>query len=112
MPPAAALSAQEKMPDYKQWQAACAKLVPNRSLKGKEPDKKTLPLRSFAEFDQALEGFLKEQRRGPLGQAKAWAGRPPDPKVFFDFTRTWYGDADVPFQPFAQRLVLPNDAVV
>src|SRR5262245_53032549 len=110
MPPTA-LPAQEKMMDYKQWRAACAKLVPNRTLRGKDPDKKTLPLRSFAEFDQVLEGFLKGER-GPLGQEKSWVGQPPDSKVFFDVTRTWYGDAKIPFQPFAQKLVLPNDAVV
>jgi hypothetical protein len=110
MPPPA-LPAQEKMRDYKQWQAACARLAPNRTLKGKDPDKETLPLRSFAEFDQMLEGFLKAERRGPLAQAKTWVGHPPDSKVFFDATRSWYGDADVPFQPFAQKLVLPDDAV-
>lgn len=107
-----ALSAQEKMMDYERWQAACAKLVSNRDLKGKEPDKKTLPLRSYAEFDQVLEAFLKEERRGPLSQAKTWVGRAPNPKVFFDATRSWNDDPDVLFQPFAQKLVLPNDAVV
>lgn len=109
--PPAALSARGKMPTYEQWRASCAKLVPNRTLKGKEPDKKTLPLASFADFDLALDGYLKAERQGPLSQARAWAGRPPDPKVFFDFTRAWYANDDVPFLPFAQRLVLPDDAV-
>lgn len=104
------LSAQDKLPDYKEWRAACAKLPANRELRGKLPDKKLLPLRSFAEFDLALEAFLKTERKGPLGQAKAWVGRPPDNKVFFDVTRSWHGDAGVTFQPFAQKLVLPGDA--
>ena len=30
-------------------------------------------------------------------------------EVFFDATRTWYANPDVPFQPFAQKLVLPNE---
>src|SRR3954462_1305947 len=104
MPPA--LPAQEKLLDYKQWRAACAKLPSNRELRGRQPDKKLLPLRSFAEFDQALEEFLKKERSGPLSRVKAWVGHPPDPRVFFDVTRSWYGDAGVPFQPFAQKLVL------
>ncbi|MBY0228697.1 MAG: metallophosphoesterase [Gemmataceae bacterium] len=110
LPPPAA-PAQEKPPTYEQWQAACAKLVPNRTLRGREPDRKTLPLRSFALFDQALDGFHQEERKGPLGQEKAWVGRAPEAKAFFDATRTWYRGG-IPFQPFAQRLVLPDDAVV
>src|SRR5262245_11807621 len=106
-----ALPAQEKLLDYKQWRAACAKLPANRELKGKAVDKKLLPLRSFAEFDQPLEAFLKQERRGPLSREKNWVGRPPDPKAFFDVTRSWFGDQGVPFQPFAQKLVLPGDAV-
>src|SRR5262249_53407060 len=35
----------------------------------------------------------------------------PDPKVFFDFANTWYGGNKVTFQPFAEKLVLPDDAV-
>ncbi len=109
MPPA--LPAQDRPLDYEKWRAACAKLPSNRELKGRHPDKKVLPLRSWAEFDLALEGFLKTERRGPLSQVKAWVGRAPDPKVFFDVTRSWHRDEGVPFQPFAQRLVLPGDAV-
>ncbi|QEL14449.1 metallophosphoesterase [Limnoglobus roseus] len=105
------LAAQEKLPDYAAWATACAKLPANRTLRGKPPDNAVLPLRTFAEFDQALEGFHVEERRGPLAKADAWVGKPPDAKVFFDATRSWYGDADVPFQPFAEKLVLPSDAV-
>jgi len=43
---------------------------------------------------------------------KTWVGDQPDPKVFFDFEHTWYGRKRVPFQPFAAKLVLPNDATV
>jgi hypothetical protein len=105
------LSAQDALPEYKQWRLACAKLPTNRDLKGKLPDKKLLPLPAFADFERALDAFLKLEREGPLADAKNWLDDQPDPKVFFDFTRSWYGDKEVPFQPFAAKLVLPKDAV-
>ena len=106
------LAAQDALPDYKQWRLACAKLPLNRELKGKLPDNKVLPLPTFADFERVLDAFLKLEREGRLADAKNWVDAQPDPKVFFDFTRSWYGDKDVPFQPFAAKLVLPKDAVV
>lgn len=105
------LSAQDALPDYKQWRSVCAKLPTNRELKGKLPDKKLLPLPAFADFERVLDAFLKLEREGPLADAKKWVDDQPDPKIFFDFTRSWYGDKAVPFQPFAANLVLPKDAV-
>jgi hypothetical protein len=105
------LSAQQALPDYRQWRSACAKLPANRELKGRLPDLKVLPLPAFADFEQALDGYLRVEREGPLADAKAWVGQQPDPKVFFDFANTWYGGDQVPFQPFAAKRVLPNDAV-
>jgi len=106
------LQAQEAMPDYRQWRLACAKLPANRELRGNLPDKKLLPLPEFADFERALDGFLRREREGPLADGKSWVGKQPDSKVFFDCTRSWWGDKDVLFQPFAAKLVLPNDAVV
>jgi Calcineurin-like phosphoesterase len=108
----ALLPAQQVLPDYKEWRRACARLPSNRELKGKVPDKKLLPLPAFADFERVLDAYLRLEREGPLGDAKAWVAGQPDPKVFFDFTRSWYGGKEVPFQPFAAKLVLPNDAVV
>lgn len=103
---------QGALPDYKAWRAACAKLPTNRELKGKMPDPKALPLPTFADFEPALDGFLKLEREGPLADAKKWVGKQPDPKPFFDATRGWFSDPErVPFVPFAGKLVLPNDAV-
>jgi Calcineurin-like phosphoesterase len=103
--------AQQALPDYKQWRLACAKLPANRELKGKFPDKKLLPLPAFADFERALDAFLRLEREGPVGDAKTWVDQQPDPKLFFDFTRSWYGGKEIPFQPFAAKLVLPDDAV-
>lgn len=108
----AILPAQEPLPDYKQWRAACSKLPPNRELKGNLPDRKLLPLATFADFERVLDGFLRAERAGPLADAKTWVGKAPEPKVFFDASRSWYADKEIPFQPFAAKLVLPNDAVV
>ena len=102
------VSAQQALPDYKQWRLACAKLQANRELKGRLPDKKLLPLPAFADFEQALDAFLRLEREGPLGDAKTWVDKQPEPKVFFDFTRSWYAGKEVPFQPFAAKLVLPT----
>src|SRR5262245_37029241 len=107
----ALLSAQDALPDYKQWRSACAKLPANRELKGKLPDRKLLPLPAFADFERALDAFLRVEREGPLADAKAWVGNQPDPKVFFNFARSWYASKEIPFQPFAAKLVLPNDAI-
>ena len=105
------LSAQDALPDYKQWRSACSKLPLNRELKGKLPDNKLLPLPAFADFEKALDAFLKLEREGPLADAKIWVDDQPNPKLFFDTTRSWYGSKNIPFQPFAAKLVLPNDAV-
>lgn len=104
------LFAQQALPEYKAWRLACARLQANRDLKGKLPDKKLLPLPAFADFERALDAYLKLEREGPLGDAKTWVGTTPDPKDFFDSARAWYGRKTVPFQPFAAKLVLPNDA--
>ncbi len=105
------LSAQQGLQDYKQWRLACAKLPANRELKGELPDKKLLPLPAFADFERALDVFLRIGREGPLADEKAWVGNQPDPKKFFDFAQSWYGGKEIPFQPFAAKVVLPNDAI-
>ncbi|MSQ93653.1 MAG: hypothetical protein EXR98_03750 [Gemmataceae bacterium] len=104
------LSAQQAVPDYKKWRLVCAKLPANRELKGTLPDKKLLPLPAFADFERVLDAYLRLEREGPLADAKAWVAKQPDPKLFFDFTRSWYAGKKIPFQPFAAKLVLPNDA--
>lgn len=100
------------MPGYEAWRQACAVLPSNRVLDGKLPDAKTLALPTFADFEVALDGFLEMTRSGPLGAEGAWVGERPDPAVFFDTSRSWFGGEEVPFQPFAAKLVLPWDATV
>src|SRR5262249_20431636 len=106
------LAAQPALPDYKQWRLACAKLAANRDLRGKLPDKKLLPLPKFGGFGRMLGGYMPLESDATRADAKTWVGNSPNPKEFFDFTRTWYGSNEVTFQPFAAKLVLPDDAIV
>lgn len=108
----ATLPAQQAMPDYKAWRTACAKLPSNREQRGQMPNKNVWPLPTFADFEPALDGFLRTTREGPLADAKLWVSEQPDPKKFFDETRGWYSTPEIPFEPFAEKLVLPNDAVL
>ena len=100
-------------PDYRQWISDCAKLPPNRVLRGRLPDRKLLPLRSYAQFETALDAFLALERKGPLSENEKWVQGAPDPAVFFDVHRSWFGHGGkIPFQPFAAKLVLPPNATV
>src|SRR6187399_2278160 len=100
------------LPEYRQWVSECAKLPSNRALKGTLPDSKLLPLPTFADFETALDGFLALERKGEISQKDKWVSGAPDPVVFFDTTRGWFAGKEIPFQPFAAKLVLPNDATV
>ena len=79
------LWAQDALPDYKQWRSACAKLPANRELEGKLPDRKLLPLPAFADFERALDAYLRTSARYGL------AGR---------------GGAQVPWKQAARREAL------
>ncbi len=96
--------------EYRQWIADCAKLPSNRQLRGTLPDPKLLPLPTFADFESALDGFLALERNGELSLKDKWVGGAPDAAKFFDTTRGWFDGNEIPFQPFAAKLVLPSDA--
>jgi hypothetical protein len=99
-------------PEYPQWVSACGKLPANRELRGRLPDSKLLPLTAFADFEMALDGFLELERKGELSKKESWVNRAPDPSVFFDTKRAWFDGKEIPFQPFAAKLVLSPDATV
>jgi hypothetical protein len=77
-------------------------------LKGRLPT--ILPLPTFADFETALDGFLALAQKGEISEKEKWVNGAPEPAVFFDFTRSWSGGKEIPFQPFAAKLVLPHDA--
>lgn len=104
--------AQQAFPSYQEWRQTCEALPTNRELKGKLPEGRVPALPTFADFEAALDGFLEVTRSGELGADAAWVGERPDPAVFFDTARSWFGGKEVPFQPFAAKLMLPPDATV
>lgn len=106
------LWAQTPLPDYPRWRSACEGLPANRDLRGAMPDKQSLPLPLFADFETVLDLFVQNEREGALGDPDAWVGTSPDSKKFFDGSRGWYSSTDIPFQPFAEKLVFPSDSVV
>jgi hypothetical protein len=61
-----------ELPDYRRWIADCAKLPPNRELRGTLPDRELLPLRSFSDFETVLDGFLALERNGEKSRAESW----------------------------------------
>lgn len=104
--------AAETPPTYAEWQAAGAKLPTNRSLAGRLPPREVLPLKTFAELDRVLDGFFAVATNGPLATAAHWVGDPALPETFLNVQRAWFLPPEIPFQPFAQKLVLPPTAKV
>lgn len=96
---------------FAEWQAACAKLPTNRVLKRSLPPREVLPL-TAKEFNLALDDFLGNAQKGPLGETNAWLGRPPESGHFFNTSTSYSVPNTIRFEPFAQRLVIPPTAEV
>ncbi len=97
-------------PTFTEWQAACAKLPLNRTLGSRSPPQELLPLSSQT-FDRLLADTLAVVTNGPLASDAAWVGTPP-PESFLDLSRSWFTRPAIPFQPFAQKLVVSAEASV
>jgi hypothetical protein len=100
------------LPAYRQWISDCARLPSNRALRGRLPDRTLLPLRTFADFEMALDEFLALTWKGEISEKEKWVNGAPDPAVFFDLTRSWLRGKEIPFQPFAAKLALPPGSTV
>lgn len=99
-------------PTYAAWKAACEKLPSNRSLGQGLAPRELLPLKSFAEFAAVLNPFLDQCRTGGLAQPTAWLGGSPSRETFFNLEASAVVPGSAPFQPFAQRLLLPAGSEV
>ena len=110
--PSATAWCQASLPDYQRWNAACKRLPANRELRGAMPGKSLLPLPLFTDFESVLDRFVQNEQKGRLGNPEAWVGDAPDPKKFFDGTEDWNRSDEIPFQPFAEKLVFPTDSRV
>lgn len=99
-------------PTFQQWTDACGKLPANRVLGGRLPPKALLPLKEFQALSSALDQFLAISTNGPLAGKTNWVGRVPKQETFFNTGRGWFMNPEVPFEPFAQKLVLPAGSQV
>lgn len=105
-------TAAEVPPTYAAWQEACAQLPANRALAGRLPPPERLPLKSFAELDRVLDAFFAVATNGPLATAGNWVGDSAAKETFLNVNRAWFLPPEIPFQPFAQKLVLAPNAKV
>ena len=104
--------AADALPTFEAWRAACAKLPANRVLGGRMPPKALLPLQTFAEFDRELDAYFALATNGPLAAPANWVGTAPGRETFLDVRRNWYTKPAIPFEPFAEKIVLPPGAKV
>lgn len=92
---------------YAEWRAACLKLPLNRSLEGRLPPRDLLPLRDFGELEGLLDRYFALSTNGRMSIAANWLGAPPKKETFMNVSEGWFSKAEIPFEPFAEKLVLP-----
>ena len=104
---------------FAQWNAACALLPSNRSLHGRWPKKELLPLAQFREFEEVLNAFFAQAKAGALAQTNHWVDRPPRTSDFFNTASAYFMESTgsssspaIPFEPFVEKLVVPEGAEV
>jgi len=100
-------------PDFKHWKELCEKVPMNRVLRSdvKNVHLPSLPLRTFRPFDEVLDAFFQLSTNGPMAQAGIWVGQDTLPPGFFNTSEVYF-EKKIPFQPFTQKLVLPEGAEV
>lgn len=110
--PAPEVSLQRSFAD---WKAACDRLPPNRTMRGRLPAPSLLPLPKFAEFQAVVTAFLEQSKGGFLSQATNWVGEQPN-APFFNTETTYFLKSKGPnaptFQPFAQKVEVPERSEV
>lgn len=99
-------------PTFAEWQAACAKLPTNRALGGRLPPKEQLPLATFDPLSRLLDAFFAQATNGPLAARTNWVGSAPKAGAFLNVAKNWFAPAEIPFEPFVEKLVLPPTAKV
>lgn len=107
-----ASTAADSIPTYTEWRAACAPLPSNRSLGLRQPPRSELPLKTFSEMNRALDAFFAISTNGPMAKATNWVGEAASVDTFFNTERAWFLAPPIPFQPFAEKIVLPPTARV
>jgi hypothetical protein len=101
---------------FASWKLACEQLASNRASHYALPAPEKLPLKTFAQFQEALDAFLSLSSRGPLSQTNAWINWSPAHSQFLDTNKIYFAPANspqsIPFQPYAMKLALPPGAEV
>jgi hypothetical protein len=104
---------------FEDWKTACGKLPSNRSLQGRWPPDRLLPLPRFSEFDEVLTAFFAQCQSGTLAQATNWVGPKPTRDAFFNTATAYFlpsttsaSSPAIPFEPFAQKLSMPEDSEI
>lgn len=94
------------------WKARCLSTPPNRTLRGRMPSKTQLPLPNFDVLHGQARQLLKHFQHGDLAVADNWVGEKPKDEEFFDIDRSYYTRPPIPFQPFTQKVRIPQGSKV
>jgi hypothetical protein len=102
---------------FEQWKTATYRLPSNRSLHGRLPPRELLPLPKFEQFDSVLSVLYEQAKLGPMAQPSNWVGENPAKSGFFNTTNAYFlqpkaGATPLPFQPFAQKLSVPEESEI
>lgn len=97
---------------FAEWRGLVAKLPTFKAQAGRLPPRELLPLPQFAELEHQLRQFFALSTTGVLARADAWVGPIPTTTGFFDPARSYHQAPAIPFQPFAQKLLVPPGAEV
>ena len=104
----------KEYPTLDSWKAACEKLPSNRALLGQAPPagKLQTALPKFDPVAEALLAVFNLFTTGTMNKAENWVGGKPKDTEFFNAQRAYFLQPPIPFQPFAQKLSVPNGSEV
>jgi len=80
------------------------------------PRNDLLPLKKFSEFDEVLTAFFDQCKAGDFSRATNWIGAAATPNQFLNTASAYFLGSGlspaIPFQPFAQKLSVPEDSEI
>ncbi len=131
---AAETTAKSEFRSFGDWQATAGRLPSNRALQGSPVPSALLPLPRYGEFGEVVTAFFQQCRIGTLGKLPLWHGEAPQEGEFFNTDTAYFLSPQAPttaliqnflrdgrkpattatlrFQPFAQKIELPEGSEV
>ena len=97
---------------FEAWLKACDKLPTNRKQQSRIPPKQLLPLKTFADLEVVIDEFFKWSTNGVMSRPDLWLGQKPTADEFFNVDKLYSEGGAIPFQPFAQKLIVPAGSKV